>query len=856
VTLVEVIVAGVVLLLTMIPMGILLANATSAAAQSRQREAAVQLADSWVEILSNSQPQTTPDGGVLTGTVTPAAPAGSQAPSSTLAGTTYDVSAFYEPVSINNIPGTDLCSSGEPPSPSHPDVFEITVTVAWGDGDKFKVSDSTDINYPKPGLQTDGFLAISVSNEGETDVNGNTASERLQVVPVTITGPVTISDLTADQYGCIFVQVPPGLYTVSEGQPSTSSGIDWSGSPAFVTPTGATSYVTPSAQQVNVTAEQTVQLQAFDEGIVGNIAYGGSAAVDSGVECPGSSTITCVTTGSGTSGGSAAWGGSSTAWSTTTLSAGVHVNQVDCTLSSACVGVGYGPTSGVILRAGSDLGTTTPDTVPAGVTDLSQVTCPSATGCYALGVTATGPALLAGKVGPGTDVWSNVTPGTVMLSTLNSLACPTSTTCEISYTTTTGTPGILRLDGDPGTLGSNSAWTPVVTEDALSSAVTSVGTIVCPSATDCEATAIGDAASPFDATVVEAPIVAGGASTWSNESTFPTGASTVTGLSCTATTCLAIGTASGAAAVWTGDLTQTVHNWVQANTIPNSVAAVTSVACGQPSSGDTADCVLGAVSSGQTAVGELLDGGLTNGSWAWNTISPPSGTTVQFFDDVACEAPPSSAAASCAAVGATLTGPLVLSSSTGPGGTWTNVTPTALPGAMVSGIPIETAPSGTSSWTTQVTAGHANVSVLPDVLYPEGYSVVAGDCAGEGNNAPAGTLSGPPGDTTSSATVPLGLVSLQLVNAVGTPVPGITITLTSTTCGDAYADAYNLPATDGYGMTSVSVPYGSYSYTDTIGGTAKAHTTINLTVGPNTVTEAVSGASTTSYLPTPVQVPA
>ena len=52
----------------MIPMGIFLANATSAAPQSRQREAAVQLADSWVEILANSQPPTHSDGAVAVDT--------------------------------------------------------------------------------------------------------------------------------------------------------------------------------------------------------------------------------------------------------------------------------------------------------------------------------------------------------------------------------------------------------------------------------------------------------------------------------------------------------------------------------------------------------------------------------------------------------------------------------------------------------------------------------------------------------------------------------------------------------------------------------------------------------------------
>ena len=445
-TLVEVIVAGVILMVTMIPMGVLLANATSAAAQSRQREAAVQLADSWVEILSNVQPQE--QGG-------PCSPARSRRPRRRARrhprrpwpARPIPSPRYYEAVAVNNRAGTDLCASGEPPSPSHPDVFELTVRVEW-DG-KYFVSDSTEINYPKPGLQTDGFLAVNVTNDGETDANQNTAATRLQNVLVTISSSsLTLNDLTADPNGCIFVQVPPDTYTVTEVAPPTGTLNGWGGYPQFVTESGNTS-VTASSQPVTVTAEQSVQLDAFDEGIVGNITYGGSAAVDSGVECPGTPSVTCISTGSGTSGGSDAWGGAGSTWSDATLAAGDHVNQVDCNGWSYCVGVGYGSTGGLILASASGFGSPSADTVPAGVTDIAQVTCPSASGCYALGVTATGPALLAGRVGPGPDVWTNVTPGGITFSSLDSIACPSSTTCEVTYSTTWGTPGVLRLDGDP-----------------------------------------------------------------------------------------------------------------------------------------------------------------------------------------------------------------------------------------------------------------------------------------------------------------------------------------------------------------------------------------------------------------------
>ena len=75
VTLVEVLIASVILLVTMLPMGILLTSATTASSDTRQRQSALQLADSWIEILSNSQPPPGTDGQVLTNRdLTPVAP--------------------------------------------------------------------------------------------------------------------------------------------------------------------------------------------------------------------------------------------------------------------------------------------------------------------------------------------------------------------------------------------------------------------------------------------------------------------------------------------------------------------------------------------------------------------------------------------------------------------------------------------------------------------------------------------------------------------------------------------------------------------------------------------------------------
>jgi hypothetical protein len=178
---------------------------------------------------------------------------------------------------------------------------------------------------------------------------------------------------------------------------------------------------------------------------------------------------------------------------------------------------------------------------------------------------------------------------------------------------------------------------------------------------------------------------------------------------------------------------------------------------------------------------------------------------------------------------------------------------------VVTGIPVEIAPSGTSGWVTQISAGGTpNATTLPNVLYPysPGYNVAAGDCLAEAQGPAVAILNAPPGGI-APVTVPLGLVPLQLVNPSGAPVSGATITLTtiaSLACPNT--DAYNMPATDATGVTMASVPYGTYSYTVTQGSTAVAHTAVTINVGASTIQVAGSGPTVSNYLPELSQVQA
>lgn len=868
VSLIEVVVAFLILIITLVPLTYVLNSALSGSVNARQREAALQLADSWIEILSNSSPPTGADGNVLTNTPqTPTAPAGAIAPKSTYAGTPFTVTANYSFQSVNQTGQSDLCTDEEPPSPSHPGVIQLQVVVTW-DNQEQSLTDTTNINYPKPGLQTQGFLAVQVSNSAAADVHGNSSGTRVAAIPITVSGGGLASPLTLkpDANGCAFAQVPQGTYTVQVNQPNSGVLAGYIGTPPFVDATGNSS---PSSfsEQVNVTSETTASV-TFDEGITSTVSYGGASAIDSGVLCPGSSTVTCLTLGTGSSGAEVAWGGNGGTWSSTNLGAATNLVQSACTTGSSptCVGVGYrrnaGVNTGVILTTASGFGSSTADPVPAGVTDVTAIDCPSANGCYALGATASGPVLLAGAVGqtsPNQDTWVVITPPATTFSALSSVEClPSTTTCVVGESASINggatMPGILRLDGDPSAVATNSAWTPTFNLEGPPPNLSSVGAITCPSSTECLAIASGDSTSPTDPTILDASIASSGPDNWSNEPNFPTGTIAVTGLSCTSTNCVAIGTGvNGAPAVWTGDLTANPDDWAQVASgypgIPTSVVALTSVSCGIPSNGDTADCVVTATTNTPSTPSELLEGSL-NGSWAWNPTGAAVGSPVLYYTSVSCVAPGGSTS-TCAAAGATATGPIIATTSGPNSSSWNLQTPASLPGRTVSGIPLETSPASLASWTTQVTQAQAkptNATSLSAVFYPlaTGYSIVAGDCAVEANNYSTASLSAAPGGS-ASPIVPLGLLPLQVVNPLnGAPVGGATVTLTSTECSP---DTYNMPGTDASGTSRNSVPYGNYSVA--VNGTNVA----TISMGSNFVTVTVGTTTTTTYLPGPVVIP-
>ena len=141
--------------------------------------------------------------------------------------------------------------------------------------------------------------------------------------------------MNPDSNGCIFVQVPPGSTpSRRSAHPAAGSFTDYSGAPAFVTPSGPTTDETRPTRRLRHRRRRRAP-PAFDEGIIANVAYGGPSAVDSGVECPGAAAITCVTTGTRTSGRLAAWGGAGATWTTANTVRVTQINQVACTTAAS-----------------------------------------------------------------------------------------------------------------------------------------------------------------------------------------------------------------------------------------------------------------------------------------------------------------------------------------------------------------------------------------------------------------------------------------------------------------------------------------------------------------------------------------
>jgi|GEM_PF-885681 len=883
---------------------------------------------------------------------------GTQTSPPELTGVTGGTGTVATGASVKQNPKPNLCTAGTP------QLLKLTVTVSWGpNADANNVQDSVVINYPPAGVQTLGFLALQVNGDSlASDSQGNPWSERVTAIPVTFSGPQVLN-LYPDEYGCVFAQVQPGTYTVSVGQPvaNVPPGSTY-GSPQFVAnaaggatlpagsysghvwsppnsePQGTVPTITVGIGAVTrVQAVATANYPPFDQGSTVNFSYASSTSVEDGVTCPGANQITCIASGENSAGtAQVSWASGST-WSNPTLPSGVALTRLTslaCTVgSAACIGVGYGINGAVILHGSTGasptlsafnmsllvglnaggatltqvvcpsatqcvaIGTTSAgagvvlsgtigtsattdawvsDPLSTATTSLSSLQCPAlATGCVAIGTTSTTPVVLSGPVGSGT--WAQwTTPGSgptsFTVSALTQVVCPTTTTCMAIGTgkvNGAATSSPVVLSGLAGGLGLAAVvpWIADSFNPATVTTVASLSSITCPLTTKCLVAGTGALASP----ATSGALLLYGPTAGPLSAEFPLASSatvaSISQVTCPSlTTCAALANNASGPVIFTLTINSTSNladTW-HSDAVPNgggTVSTLSQVVC--PAA---AACLIMAAGtlSGSPAGFLISTTNLGGTPTTWAAAILPSQDQVLYFDDIDCS---SGASGTCSAVGATPTGAVVLTSTTGPGasGGWSDQTPNGLSGTVALGVPIEisntslnSGVAGTQTSVNAVTAGASpNATQLP-VLFPfqGGYSMFAGDCPSESNAynmVVATTIPGGVSGSTvgmASPTVPLGLLSVKVTSpTTGLPHSLVTLQLKTTPVAGCGTDTYNLQTTGVDGLSRTEVPFGSYSLY--VNGSPTAYGTAVVT--GNSVVLTVVGVST-YVLPTPVAV--
>jgi len=478
--------AIIILLVVTLPMTYLLTSVIGQAANSHQRLTALSLAEQWVEKLSNTTPESNPSGpGPLVGQV-------EHMVTTTLAGVTYTVTAEYQwavPQSSSVAAAPNLCLN-----PQVPQLLNLAVTAAWNPSES--VVDTVNVDYPPVGVQTDGFVALSIEGDtGAADTLGETWAQRVQHVEVTfqpivngVASGSAIGPVNPDGYGCVFVELSPGAYSVSV----TSSDNDFvtnhfaSGTDGPVLDPVIASTASPvTVSEDSVTAVPTLQ---YDEGSTVNVQYSTTSAVEDGVTCPGEGDLGCVAAGVGNAGAELTSSGETGTPGTWTLDSGTsaaqQVSSLACAGGVQCVAVGYtnatgsGTSQGIALSDPPSGTTWTTDTIKDSgqpISDLTQAACAGTATCYAVGTAPSGttpatsladvsgngdtPTLESGATvaatggplgGPTIDLGS--TDGWVETATQPT---PPQTFTQLAWFNATGPGGIMAFAAPQGTTGTS-----------------------------------------------------------------------------------------------------------------------------------------------------------------------------------------------------------------------------------------------------------------------------------------------------------------------------------------------------------------------------------------------------------------
>jgi hypothetical protein len=830
-----VVVAIVALLTVLVPTSYVLMNATTQSGQARQKTTALDIAEQWIETLNNQGPP------LISGTQLPNVGNAISEGSQTTSNGTYSVSAIFEWATINGT--VDLCSSG-----TIPQVLELQVTVSWQDNNS--ITDTTLLNYPPASVPSYGFLAIQL--EGDPSGVGNPEPADAagvawggaggRVTDVTVTASLAGTNYTTkpDANGCAFMELPPTSgtpYTVSVGPETLSTPFTLTGG------IGASYQSVATTAAVTVDSVTTLGPYRYDEGSYINVAYPNTTAAERGISCPNAGQVQCIATGQApnvasapnTSPDAVASVLSGSSWTSGVLPG--SVSQIESSAcGSVCVGVGFGPNGGggyqgvaVVESTSAPSGWTV--ATPAGVTNLTQVTCPSSSTCLAIGSGASSAVLLGGQISGSTVTWTPDTlpPG---VTSLSQITCAGGTSCLAIGSNAAG-PVVVA--------GTATGGAQTFVADTLPSGVTSLSQITCAGGTAClaigstssAAVVVAGTDSPTTQTLVADPL--------------PSGVASLSQLTCAGgTACLAIGTGSSGAVVVAGTDSPTTQSFV-ADTLPSGVASLSQLTC----AGGTACLALGATGSGPT----VIAGAVSAGPETFSSDSLPS---VDFLSGLACFT--SGSTVSCEAPGAGSSGAVVIADSDVTSGTdsWSSTAVSGPGGLHLANLPISVNSTDLSSSFVACAAGTCGSSIGPLFPFANGYSVGAGDCGGEVANgsALATTVPGATGGGAPNVTLPLGLLPIEVTTASGAPVAGATVTATvadplaqDAPCNDG--TVYSLPATGPDGMSELAAVYETYTVTVTSGST---HVSVTVQLTPNATTVTSQSPAIVTPLPQPVVV--
>ncbi len=402
-----------------------------------------------------------------------------------------------------------------------------------------------------------------------------------------------------------------------------------------------------------------------------------------------------------------------TAWTQETLPSGVGgLSGVSCVSATSCQAVGGaftstgGATGGTLSGVALSFNGTawTQETLPSGISDLTSISCVSATSCQAVGInlSSTGGAPTGVALSYNGTAWTQETlPSGI--SDLTSISCVSATSCQAGGFGSSGH-DVLSWNG--------TSWAT----ESLPAGILDVTGISCVSATSCQA--VGGAFTSSGSS--SAAIVYFNGTAWKAETT-PSGIGMLFGVSCaSATSCEAVGSrfttnnSPGVALSFDGTA------W-KADTLPSGVSTLFGVSC---ASATSCQAVGEAFTATSTTTGVALS---FNGT-AWTQETLPSGVSTLF--GVSCVS-----ATSCQAVGINLssTGGAPTGVALSYNGTaWTQETlPSGVGG--LSGVSCVSATScqavGTSSTSTGSTTGVAlsfNGTAWTQKTLPSGVSDLSG----------------------------------------------------------------------------------------------------------------------------------